>query len=78
VIKDCPTLLDKLQERQGGTQKVQLISSDPHGEDPRVVVITRGGAATGEDRVTPENTTKGSRIKRATKKTQLFDPREEK
>jgi hypothetical protein len=28
--------------------------------------------------VTPENTTEGSRIKRATEKIQLFDPRKEK
>ena len=59
-------------------QKVQLILAEPHGEDPRVIFITRGGTATGEDRVTPGNTTKESRIRRATGKTQLFDPREEK
>jgi hypothetical protein len=46
VIKDCPILLTKFQERQGGTQQVQLISVEPHIEEPRVVVITRGGVVT--------------------------------
>jgi hypothetical protein len=50
VIEDCPVLLAKLQERRGGNQQVQLISAEPHGEDPRVIVITRGGTVTGEDR----------------------------
>jgi hypothetical protein len=44
----------------------------------RVIVITRGGVVTGEDRVTPENTTKESRVRRATEKTQVFDLRKEK
>jgi hypothetical protein len=59
----------KLQERQGGNQQVQLILVEPDEEDPRVVVITRGGTATGEDGVTPGKTAEGSRIIRATKKT---------
>jgi hypothetical protein len=78
VIKDCPVLLAKLQERRGGNQQVQLISIEPRGEDPRVIVITRGGAVIGEDRVTPRKTTEGSGIKRDAKKAQLFDPRREK
>jgi hypothetical protein len=41
-------MLAKLHERRGGNQQVQLISVEPHGEDPRVIVITRGGAAIGE------------------------------
>jgi hypothetical protein len=68
-------LLAKLQERRGGNQKVQLISAEPHREDPRVVVITRGGIVTREDRVTPGRTTEESQIRRATEKKQLFDPR---
>jgi hypothetical protein len=69
VIEDCLVLLAKLQERQGGNQQVQLISVEPRREDPRVIVITRGGIVIGEDRVTPENTTEGSRIRRAAEKT---------
>jgi hypothetical protein len=69
VIEDCSVLLAKLQERQGGNQQVQLISMEPHGEDPRVIFNTRGGTATGEDGVTLGKTTEGSRIIRATKKT---------
>jgi hypothetical protein len=54
VIEDCPMLLAKLQERQGPQQnpQVQLIYVEPHGEDPRVFVITRGGVVIGEDRMT--------------------------
>jgi hypothetical protein len=78
VIEDCLALLAKLQERQGGNQQVQLISAEPRGENPRVVVITRGGVVTREDRVTPGKTTEESRVRRAAEKTQEFDPRKEK
>jgi hypothetical protein len=71
-------LLNKLQERRGGNQQVQLISAEPRSEDPKVVVITKGGTLTGEDRVTPGKTKDGSGIRRATEKAQLFDPRREK
>jgi hypothetical protein len=78
VIEDCPVLLAKLQERRGRNQRVQLISEEPCGEDPKVVVITRGGVFTREDRVTSGNTTDGSGIRRSLEKTPLFDPRKEK
>jgi hypothetical protein len=68
VIEECPMLLAKLQKRQGGNQQVQLISAEPHDEDPRVIVIIRGGVVTGEDRVTLGKTTKGSGIRRAAEK----------
>jgi len=55
-----------------------LISTEPHGEDPRAIVITRGGASTGEDRVTQEKTTKELGVRGVTEKTQEFDPRKEK
>jgi hypothetical protein len=71
-------LLDKLQERRGGNQQVKLISIKPREEDPRVIVITRGGIVTREYRVTPGNTTEESRVRRAIEKTQVFDPRKEK
>jgi hypothetical protein len=57
---------------------VQRIFAEPHREDPRVTVITRGGIVTGEYRVTLGNTTEESRIRRAAEKTQLFDTRKEK
>jgi hypothetical protein len=50
----------------------------PHGEDPRLIVITRGGTTIGEYRVTLGKTTDGSGIIRAAEKAQLFDPRREK
>jgi L-asparaginase/Glu-tRNA(Gln) amidotransferase subunit D len=56
---------------------VQLIYDKPRGEDPRVVVITRGGTITGEDTPTQGNTTKDSGIRKATEKTQMFDARKE-
>jgi hypothetical protein len=71
-------LLAKLQERQGGTQQVQLILVETCNEEPRFIGITRGGVVTKEDRVTPGKTTDGSRIRRASDKALLFDPRMEK
>jgi hypothetical protein len=78
VIEDCPVLLAKVQEIRGGNQQFQLISVEPHNEEPRVVVITRGGTVTGEDRMTPGKTTYGAEIRRASNKEPLFDPRKEK
>jgi hypothetical protein len=45
--------------------------------DPRVVVITRGGVVTGEDRVTQGKTTKDSGVRKAAEKTQNFDAKKE-
>ena len=36
---------------------MQLIYAEPHGEDPRVTIITRGGIVTEENRMTQGNTT---------------------
>jgi hypothetical protein len=55
-----------------------LISIEPHGEDPKFVVITRGGTITVEDRVTPGKTTKESGVRRSAENRQEFDPRKEK
>jgi F420-0:gamma-glutamyl ligase len=71
-------LLAKLQEKRGGNQQIQLIKEEPHGEDPRVIVITQGGIVTREDRVIQGKTTKESGVRKATEKTQEFDPRKEK
>jgi hypothetical protein len=68
-------LLAKLQEKRGGKQQVQLILAEPRSEDPRFIVITRGGIVTREDRVTPRKTTDGSYIRRVVENAQLFDPR---
>jgi hypothetical protein len=72
-------LLAKLQERRGPQQnpQVQLIYVEPCGTDPRVIVITRGGAATGEDRTTQRKITEESGIRKAEEKTQAFDAKKE-
>jgi hypothetical protein len=54
-----------------------LIKAEPRGEDPRVVVITRGGVVTGDDRMTQGKTTEDSGIRKATEKTQTFDAKKE-
>jgi hypothetical protein len=56
---------------------VQLIYAEPHGEDPRVTVITRGGIVTGEDRMTQGKTTEESGVRKAAEKTQTFDAKKE-
>jgi hypothetical protein len=71
-------LLAKLQERRGGNQQAQLISAEPHGVDPRVIIITRGGAAIGEERVTPWKIIEELGVRRVVEKTQEFDPKKEK
>jgi hypothetical protein len=71
-------LLAKLQEKLGGNQQIQLIKEEPHGEYPRVIVITIGGVVTREDRVIQGKTTEESGVRKAVEKTQEFDPRKEK
>jgi predicted ThiF/HesA family dinucleotide-utilizing enzyme len=71
-------LLAKLQERLGGNQQVQIITTKPHRADPRFIVITRGGTAIGEYRVTLGKTIEQSGVRKATEKTQEFDPKREK
>jgi hypothetical protein len=78
VIEYCPVLLAKIQEQRGGNQQVHLIIVEPHGVDPRVFFITRGGASTGEDKVTLGKTIEQSGARKATEKTQEFDPNKEK
>jgi hypothetical protein len=57
--------------------QVQLIYVEPCGEDPRFIVITRGGVVTGDDRMTQGKTTEDLRIRKATQKTQSFDAKRE-
>jgi L-asparaginase/Glu-tRNA(Gln) amidotransferase subunit D len=54
-----------------------LIKAEPYGEDPRVIVITRGGTITGDARMTQGKTTKDSRIRKVVEKTQTFDAKKE-
>jgi hypothetical protein len=54
-----------------------LIKVETHGKDPQVVVITRGGATIGDERMTQGKTTKDSRIRKAAEKTQTFDAKKE-
>jgi hypothetical protein len=56
---------------------VQLIYVEPCREYPKFFVITRGGAATGEDRMTQGKITEDSGIRMATKKTQTFNEKKE-
>jgi hypothetical protein len=46
VIEDCPILLAKFQERQGGNQQFQKITVEPRDPEPRLAIFTRGGAIT--------------------------------
>jgi L-asparaginase/Glu-tRNA(Gln) amidotransferase subunit D len=54
-----------------------LIYVEPHGEDPRVDVITRGGTIIGEDKLTQGNTTEDSGVLKVVEKTQTFDAKKE-
>ena len=68
-------LLAKLQEKRGPQQnpQVKFIYAEPRREDPKFVVITRGGAATGEDRAAQGKIADDHGVKKATKKTPPFD-----
>lgn len=78
VIEDCPVLLAKVQEIRGGNAQIQKISAEVREEDPRVAVVTRGGATTGEDRITPGKNPDIPFLRRAPEKAPMFDPRQEK
>jgi hypothetical protein len=80
VIKEFPALLAKLQEKRGPQQnpQIQLIKVEPYREDPRVVVITRGGAITEEDKMIQGKNTEESGVMKAAEKTQTFDAKKEK
>jgi hypothetical protein len=54
-----------------------MIYVEPHGEDPRVSIITRGGIATGEDKEAQGNTTDDHRFRKATENTPTFDAKKE-
>jgi hypothetical protein len=72
-------LLAKLQERRGPQQNLQvkLIYVEPRRADPRVIVITRGGTATGGDKETQGKTADDRGVRKATEKTPMFDAKKE-
>jgi hypothetical protein len=71
-----------VSQTSGETRRKPTSTTDlcrtSHGEDPRVIVITRGGVVTGEDRVTPGKITEQSGVRKVAEKTQEFDPKKEK
>jgi hypothetical protein len=79
VIKEWLVLLAKLQERRGPQQnpQVQLIYVEPRGADPRVIVITRGGVATGEDRAAQGKTENDHGVRKSIENTPMFDAKKE-
>ena len=54
-----------------------MIYAEPCGEEPRVVVITRGGVATGEDRATQGRIENDHGFRKAIEKTPTFDAKKE-
>ena len=72
-------MLAKLQEKRGPQQnpQIELIKDEPRGEDPRFVVITRGGVVIGDYIMTQGKTTEDSGIMKAIEKTQMFDAKKE-
>jgi hypothetical protein len=54
-----------------------LIYAEPHGAEPRVIVITRGGATTGEDRLAQGMTENDHRVRKSIEKTPMFDAKKE-
>jgi hypothetical protein len=56
---------------------VQLIYAEPRGADLKVSIITRGGAATGEDRESHGNNADYHRVRKATENTPTFDAKKE-
>jgi hypothetical protein len=72
-------LLAKIQERRGPQKnpQVQLIYVEPRRVDPRVVVITRGGVTTREDREVQGKTENNYGVRKAIENTPTFDPKKE-
>jgi hypothetical protein len=54
-----------------------LIYDEPRGADPRVTGITRGGAATGENRATQGRNEDDHGVRKAIEKTPTFDAKKE-
>jgi hypothetical protein len=54
-----------------------LIYVEPHREETRFIIITRGCIVIGEDRLTQGTTIEDSGVRKATQKTQTFDAKKE-
>ena len=54
-----------------------MIYAEPHGADPRVVVITRGGLATGEDKAAQGKTKNDHGVRKDIEMTPTFDAKKE-
>lgn len=76
MIEDCPQLLAKIQERrtQMVQPNVQKISIERRTQDPRIPVVTKGGAATGDDQMNVVVPPEGPWVKKAVKMSPDFDP----
>ena len=53
-MEDCPTLIARLHDdgvlQPPPTQKLQMMRSKPHEEDPNVNIVLRSGIMTGDDK----------------------------
>ena len=56
---------------------MQLIYVEPHRVEPSFIIITRGGADTGEDRAAQGNIAGDHRVRKAIEKTPTFDAKKE-
>jgi hypothetical protein len=54
-----------------------MIYAEPYREDPRFVIITRGGVSTGEDKATQERSENDHGVRKATEKTPTLDAKKE-
>jgi hypothetical protein len=56
---------------------VQLVYDEPRGENPRFIVIKKGGIVTRDEKITQGKIIEDSGIRKATEKTQMFDENKE-
>jgi hypothetical protein len=80
VIDEFLAFLTKLLEIWGPQQnpQIQLIKSEPHGEEHIFSFITQEYVVTGEDRMTQGKATEESGVRKVAEKTQTFDAKKEK
>jgi hypothetical protein len=79
VIEEGLALLAKLQERRRPQKnsQVQLIYVETRRNDPRFIVITRGGAATREDRTSQGKNADNHGVRKSTENTPMFEAKKE-
>lgn len=68
-----------MQERraQEAQPNVQKISAERRTEDPRLHVVTRGGATKGDDQMNVDAPPEGPWVKKVVNKPHAFDPLQE-